>query len=317
MSSPKTRLWQQTMIGLACSDSIRRMMQGSRWTTSLAGRFVGGPNRAAVLRKVEALQGQAILASIYYLGEYVQSPERVEENVQQIIGVIEDFGQAAPSTFLSVDPTQIGYSLSDELGYQNALRIGRAFAKQASMKFMMIDMEDSLYVERTLALYRQLKEEGIPVAITLQTYLYRTEEDLRRLARQGAIIRLVKGAFVESKDIAWTKKHDIDDAYLRMALQLLTPEAKAAGVYPIFATHDDRMIDALMPELEANGWQSDQYEIEMLLGVREDYQRQLAREGHTVRVYVPFGTEWWPYTVRRIGENPANAHFVLQALLGK
>jgi len=161
-----------------------------------------------------------------------------------------------------------------------------------------------------------LKGKGVPVAITLQAYLRRSERDFEQLAAQGARIRLVKGAFVAGKDIAWTKKQEIDAAYERLARLALSPEMKAAGAYPIFATHDDRILNALKPALQANGWQPHEYEIEMLLGVRESLQASLVSEGHVVRVYVPFGTAWWAYTARRIGENPANARFVLQALWG-
>jgi proline dehydrogenase len=292
-------------------------MHGSRWASSLSRRFVVGDALPAARRKIETLQADGLLASVYYLGEYVVSEPLVEENVRQILQLIEASDGWGASTFLSVDPTQVGYSISDELGAENALRIGRALAERGSLRFLMIDMEDASYVERSIALYARLRSLSIPSAITLQTYLRRTVDDVQRLGRTGAAIRLCKGAFVASRDIAWTRRHEIDAAFLAVARRLLSPEMKAAGAYPILATHDDRMIEALVPELRANGWQPDQYEIEMLYGFGEERQRQLAREGHTVRVYVPYGEQWWPYTVRRIGEKPANARFVLRAILGR
>jgi proline dehydrogenase len=305
------------MIWLATNKAIRRMAQHGRWTGALAGRFVAGGDLAAARRRIDDLRQDGIVASIYYLGEYVTTRDLVEQNVLGIMDAIESFPKAASPHFLSIDPTQIGYSISDDLGCQNALRIGHALAERGNMRFLMIDMEDSSYVARSIALHQKLGEEGVPVALTLQSYLYRTREDMRRLGRQGAAIRICKGAFIAAKDIAWARKRDIEAAFLRDSRTLLSPEMKAAGAYPIIATHDERMIRALIPELKRNAWRSDQYEFELLLGMREGLQRRLAREGHTVRVYVPFGTEWWPYTVRRIGENPANALFALRALFSR
>jgi proline dehydrogenase len=311
------RAWQRSMIWLACRDGLRARIEGSQRLTSLAGRFVAGPDVAVARRKAEELAAAHIHASIYYLGEYVDSAELVEENVTGILTAIEHFGPTDLDWFISVDPTQIGYSISEELGWANALRIGAAVKAlpDPQAHYMMVDMEDASVVPQTLDLFEKLRADGVPAAITLQTYLFRTEEDFQRLAAQGAIIRLVKGAFVANRRIAYTRKRDIDGAYLRLCLMALSPAMKAAGHRPIFATHDDRILDILLPVAQANGWQPHEYEIEMLLGVREPYQRELAAAGYTVRVYVPFGAAWWPYSIRRVGENPANARFVLRAML--
>ncbi len=313
----KPPLWQQAMIGLAGSAAIRRHMEGSRWTSSLATRFVGGPDIDAAIRKAEELLAQGLLSTLYYLGEYVADEGLVEENVCQIITMIEKIDRADLGMYISVDPSQIGYTLSRELGEKNALRIAQALSEQPAIKFMMIDMEDYAYVQDTLALYDTLKSRGVPVAVVIQSYLRRSEDDIARLAEQGAIVRLVKGAFIGRREWAWTKKQDIDANYLRCSERLLSAQARAKGIYPLFATHDDRLIDAIKPLLQANGWDPTSYEFEMLYGVRRTLQRQLIEEGHRLRLYLPYGTAWWPYTARRIGENPANARFVLQALWGR
>jgi proline dehydrogenase len=315
--NPIKRVWQRSMIWLACRDDLRQRIETSDWLAALARRFVAGPDVAAAWRKAEELAAVRIRASIYYLGEYVDSTELVAENVSGILTAIERFGQTNLDWFMSVDPTQIGYSISSELGWTNAQRIADAVKAlpDAESHPVMIDMEDASVVPSTIDLFEKLQSAGVPAAITLQTYLLRTEDDLQGLAGQGAIIRLVKGAFVASRRIAYTRKRDIDDAYLRLCLLALSPAMKAAGHRPIFATHDDRILDILLPVAQANGWEPDEYEIEMLLGVREPYQRELAAHGYTVRVYVPFGAAWWPYSIRRVGENPANAWFVLRALL--
>jgi proline dehydrogenase len=311
------RTWQRSMIWLACRDDLRARIESSDRLAGLARRFVAGPDVAAARRTAEEFAAAHIHTSVYYLGEYVDSAELVEENVTGILAAIEQFRQTDLNWFISVDPTQIGCSISDELGWANAQRIGDAVKAlpDAQAHPMMIDMEEAGVVPQTIALFERLRAAGVPAAITLQTYLFRTGDDFQRLAAQGTTIRLVKGAFVASRRIACTRKRDIDDAYLRLCLLALSPAMKAAGHHPIFATHDDRILGTLLPVAHANGWAPAEYEIEMLLGVREPYQRELAAAGHTVRVYVPFGAAWWPYSIRRVGENPANARFVLRAML--
>lgn len=318
-ANPFKRAWQWSMIKLACRDDLRRRIEGSRRLTSLAGRFVAGPDVAAAQGIAAQLAAEHIRTAVYFLGEYVDSAELVENNVTGILAAIEQFDQTDLDWFISVDPTQIGYSISQELGWANAQRIGAAVkaVRNPQAHYVMVDMEDASVVTPSIELYEKLRADAVPAAITLQTYLLRTAEDFQRLASQGAIIRLVKGAFVASRRIAYTRKRDIDDSYLRLCLLALSPAMKAAGHRPIFATHDDRILNTLLPVAKANGWEPGQYEIEMLLGVRESYQRELAAAGQTVRVYVPFGTAWWPYSIRRIGENPANAQFVLRAMLGR
>lgn len=311
------RLWQRSMIWLACRDDLRERIEGSDRLASLAKRFVAGPEVAAAQQKADELAASHLHTSIYYLGEYVDSANLVEDNVRGILAAIEQFAQTKLDWFISVDPTQIGCSISQELGWANAQRIGDAVKAlpDAQTHPMMIDMEDASVVSQTIDLFEKLRAADVPAALTLQTYLFRTAEDFQRLAAQGMTIRLVKGAFVASHRIAYTRKRDIDDAYLRLCLLALSPAMKAAGHRPIFATHDDRILNLLLPVAQANGWTPDDYEIEMLLGVREPYQRELAAAGQSVRVYVPFGAAWWPYSIRRVGENPANVRFVLRAML--
>jgi proline dehydrogenase len=307
-------LWQRGMIGLARSGRLRRWIQRRGSFQTLARRFVAGDGLTALRESIERLEQAGLRASVYYLGEYVESPDLVEANTQAMLEVIRFFEASGRRSFLSVDPTQIGYSISDELGLRQALRLRDAFSKSRGLRFLMIDMEDASYVDRSLALHDRLKAEGLPAAITLQAYLRRTEQDLARLADHGAAIRLCKGAFVAPDGIAWTKRPEIDAAFLRLARRLLSPAAKGAGAYPILATHDEHMIERLLVELRNGGWCEGEYEFEMLLGVREDLACRLAQAGHAVRVYVPFGTDWWPYAVRRIGENSRNLRFVFRAL---
>jgi proline dehydrogenase len=313
----KPPFWQETMIMLARSRQVRGFMQGNPVTTRLARQFVGGANAEAAIQTALDLKRRNLRASLYYLGEYVDRPELVEENVQQKIAIARRLGENGLDVHVSVDPTQFGYSISDELGETNALRIGQVIAEQpkVGVNLLMFDMEDYACCQKTLDLHTRLKQAGIPVAIAIQAYLYRSEEDIRQLVRQGAAVRLVKGAFAEPKDRALHRKKDIDRNYIRLAELLLSPEARATGVYPIFGTHDDHIIHAIRPLAARNSWNAAEYEFEMLFGVRPAYQEQLVSEGHRVRLYLPFGTEWWPYSVRRIGENAANIKFLVEAIV--
>jgi proline dehydrogenase len=311
--------WQSMMIGIARSRLLRTTIQRNVLTNRLAGRFVGGVDSASAVARAAELKQKGFGSSLYFLGEYVNTEELVEENVSQIVGIVEELGHAGLDVDLSIDPTQIGYTVSDQLGQRNALRIGQVVARQArrGRNLLMLDMEDFSFVQKTLDLRRHLARESVPTGVTVQAYLFRSEDDVRRLIEDGATVRLVKGAFAERRERAWTEKPDINRNYIRLAETLLSAEAKERGVYPRFGTHDEQMIRAIKPLIQKNRWDSSSYEFEMLYGVRPALQGQLIDEGHSLRLYLPFGTEWWPYAARRIGENPANALFVWKALLSK
>jgi proline dehydrogenase len=314
-------LWQRTMVALARSERLEHFMHSSVLFNRLAGQFVGGADAEAAVAKTRALQGEGLRASLYYLGEYVTDPARVEENVQRKLEIVRALAAAGLDVHVSVDPTQIGYSRSDELGAANALCIAREIGARAGAPTaerrhgLMLDMEDSSFVERTLDLHARLRGQRLPTAITIQAYLRRSEADIERLAAQGAHLRLVKGAFAEPRSRAWTRRAEIDRSYLYLTERLLSPEALANGCYPAFGTHDERMIEAVLALAERNGWARGRYELEMLYGVRRPLQAALAKAGLRLRIYVPFGHAWWPYTLRRIGENPSNLRFVLRAML--
>ncbi len=174
----------------------------------LATQFVGGRDAKAAKEKAMQLKDSGFQTSLYYLGEYVDSPELIVENVKQIMAVIGTLGQTRLELHVSIDPTQVGYSVKDQFGQNHAMRIGRLVREQPgeSGKRLMLDMEDYSYVQKTLDLYYLLLQENVPAAVTIQAYLYRSEQDIRKLIEKGATVRLVKGAFVGRKDRAWTAK---------------------------------------------------------------------------------------------------------------
>jgi proline dehydrogenase len=180
----------------------------------------------------------------------------------------------------------------------------------------MFDMEDASLVEPTIGLHDEIRQRGLPVALTLQAHLKRTAADLRAQIAAGSRVRLVKGAFVAGADIAYTRQRDIKSNYRRLLEQMLSARARKRGFYPIVATHDHRIHELAIATARRNGWKAGQYEFEMLLGVRTDVARALVQRGERVRLYLPFGREWWPYAVRRIGESPRNAMLLARSLAG-
>jgi proline dehydrogenase len=314
------RLWQQGMIALARSRRMQHLMQTHAGMTRLASRFVGGGDPGAAAAEALALKQRGLSASLFYLGEYVDDPQIVGQTVQMLHDAVAALALAGLDLHISVDPTQIGMLCGPADAWDNIARLGRA-VKQAPLSgragdrnWVMLDMEDYSVVDATLELYHALRREDLPAAATLQAYLYRSAADLDRLVDQGAAVRLVKGAFAESEQVAWTRPHEIDARYLALARNLLSPKARARGVTPVFATHDHRLIGRLIPLTRSMGWPASAFEFEMLYGVRPDLQQHLVQRGWRVRVYLPFGTQWWPYAIRRVGENVKNARFVLRAV---
>ena len=312
-------LWQKMMIGLARNESVTRLMQDSRYMGRFARRFVGGSDGAEGLERARALRGRNLSASLFYLGEYVADPREIETTRLALSEVARGLGRDGLDVHLSVDPTQLGAMISWEACRENVAALAGDVAEngRGGRDVLMLDMEDSSVTGPTLDLYRSLRGQGLPVAVTIQAYLHRTPDDLAGLVRNGAMVRLVKGAFAESGKKAVTGRRDRDEAYRKAVVTLLSPEARERGVYPVFGTHDHRMVAFAEHVAAANGWRRGQWEVEMLLGVRTAYQRELADRGVAVRLYLPFGRDWWPYSIRRVGENPANLGFVFRSMAGR
>ncbi|HWA47077.1 MAG TPA: proline dehydrogenase family protein [Dongiaceae bacterium] len=315
-----TKYWQSWMIALARSPSVTRWVQGNRAAASLARRFVGGGDVDAAIAVARELEQAGFAASLYYLGEYVQDPKLVAENGRQKIAAAEQLAAARLPIHVSVDSTQLGYAFDDEAGAQLALKIGeriRALGLTGGHPpVLMLNMEDADYVDRILALRARLLAAGVPVAQTLQAYLKRSAADLAPIIAGGGMVRLVKGAFADPGAHAFQSRAEIDGNYLALAQMMLSPEAKAAGFRPVFGTHDDKLMPEIRELARANGWKPGEYGFEMLYGVRPELQRQLRDAGEQVRLYLPFGRDWWPYAVRRVGESPRNFMLLARTLIG-
>lgn len=313
------RRWQSWMIALARSPRVTRWMQGNRAAASLARRFVGGAEVSTAIALARELDAAGFKTSLYYLGEYVEDPAKVAENGRQKIAAAEALDAARLQIHVSVDSSQLGYAIDDTAGADLALRIGeriRALAGQGRPAVLMLNMEDAEYVDRILDLRRRLIEAGVPVAQTIQAYLKRSAEDLARIIGEGGMVRLVKGAFADARPHAFQGKAAIDGNYLALAGMMLSPEAKARGFRPVFGTHDAELGAQIREIARANGWTPGEYGFEMLYGVRPELQKQLRAAGEEVRLYLPFGRDWWPYAVRRIGESPRNFMLLARTLIG-
>jgi proline dehydrogenase len=279
--------------------------------------FVGGDDGGSAVERAATLQRRGVSASLFFLGEYVRDPELVRRNAAELAKIGPELALAGLDVHLSVDPTQVGAMISWDLCRENVQTLAEAVAKLpgAGRNVVMIDMEDSSVTDRTLALHHALRSAGLPVAVTVQSCLHRTGDDLRRLVADGAMVRLVKGAFAEGPAAAVQGRAARDAAYRAAVETLFSPEARERGVYPVLGTHDHAMIGHGADLAVKNGWTRDQWEVEMLLGVRPGYQRALVEQGLALRLYLPFGENWWPYAVRRVGERPANAWFVLRSVV--
>jgi len=314
------RAWQNAMINLARSPAAARFMQGNRATSFLVNKYVAGQSPAQAVKVAgELLSAYGMRSSLFYLGEYVNRLDLVAENVANILAVAQALEQTDFDVHVSVDPTQIGQSLDPGLARDNAWRIAeeisRASGDRPGIHCLMFDMEDASVCGTTVALHDELRKKGLPVALTLQAYLRRTDSDMRAQIDAGNRVRLVKGAFAEDSDIAYTRQEDVKANFRRLIEMMFASDAKGNGFYPIVASYDNRILEFAINLARRNGWKPGQYEFEMLLGVQSDVAHDLARRGERVRMYLPFGRDWWSYAVRRIGESPRNAVLLARSLI--
>lgn len=289
----------------------------SNWGLSwrVASRFIAGTDREAAIATTRAMNEKGLLVTLDYLGESCTSEGEALQARAEILRLLEDIHQHQLRANVSVKPTQLGLKIDREL----ALDITCSLVEKAGSvgNFIRIDMEDHPTTDATLGLYRHMRHEaGLDnVGVVIQSYLYRSEDDINQLIEEGARVRLCKGAYAEPPEVAYPKKADVDANYLNLTRLLLSTKALSKGVYPAFATHDPAMIDDIKIYVKANKIPLDAFEFQMLYGIRRDLQEMLVKEGYRVRIYVPYGTAWYPYFVRRLAERPANLWFFVNNLI--
>jgi proline dehydrogenase len=273
----------------------------------LAGQFVAGETLPEAMAAVGQLIAAGRLATLDHLGENVRSAEQARAAMDAYREMLEEIARQRLRWGVSVKLTQLGLDLSEEL-CRSHLRLLVERAEQCG-SFVRVDMESSAYTDRTLALVTELRRNYAAIGAVIQAYLYRSEQDVRRLLEQGTKVRLCKGAYNEPPTIAYPRKADVDASFVRLMQMLL-----ASGIYHGIATHDPRMIEATCRTAGEIGLAQDGFEFQMLYGIRRDLQQQLVERGYRLRLYVPFGKEWFPYFMRRLAERPANVLFVLKGL---
>lgn len=270
-----------------------------------AGRFVAGETLDECIVVLRKLNDQGLHANTTLLGEGVLEPTQTETVVAAYREVIERISAEGLRANVALKLTHLGLEIDEELACANIRRLLELGS------FIRIDMEQSQFVEPTLRIYRRLRDEGLDnVGTVLQAYLYRTPDDLERLLPLAPNLRLVKGAYLEPEQVAYPRKADVDAAYGRLVERMLK-----AGGHTAVATHDERLIERTIRFAEAEGIPKERFEFQMLYGVRPQLQLDLARRGYKVLVATPYGPEWYPYLMRRLGERPANLLFFLKNTL--
>lgn len=292
----------------------------------IASRFVPGTNLSDALTVARDLQEKGYVTSLNQLGEHTHTPDDAQQVADQIYTLLDAIeADSALRTNLSIKLTQIGLGLDENLCAENLLRILTRAKK--SNTFIRIDMEDTPYTEKTINLYYAMLEKGFDnLGLVIQSYLYRSEADVRRLTSDDVRIRIVKGAYKEPEDKAFPKKVDVDANYDLLAKILLDAsfekksELSEDGRTPplaAFATHDEKRIAFAKSYAEKIGLPKNGFEFQMLYGIRRDLQEQLMKEGYVMRVYIPFGPQWYPYFMRRLAERPANLWFFVSNFFRK
>ena len=296
---------------LSRSATLKRFASryGLTTTDSFASRFVAGETIDAAIEVSRRLQSHGLLVTLDRLGEHVRTTEKSTAATLEYVRLMDIIADAGIERNLSLKLTQLGIDVDRATCVDNLRRLLERAARRDF--FVRIDMENSPYTERTIDVFETLWEHQYRnVGVAVQSYLYRSEADVHRMNELGARVRLIKGAYKEPSSLAFQQKEDVDAAFMRLARMLIEK-----GTQPAIATHDEGIIAEIREYATARGLAKDRFEFQMLYGIRRDLQSSLVAAGYRVRIYVPFGREWFPYFMRRLGERPANVGFVLRALL--
>jgi proline dehydrogenase len=274
----------------------------------VAKRYIAGVRLSDGVRVVKNLNEKGMMATMDLLGEDVKNARETEQVKKGILSILQSVKENKLNSNVSVKPTQLGLKIDKELGYRNL----KTIIKEADRlgNFVRIDMEDATATDDTLTMYRRLHADGFKnIGIVIQAYMRRSEADVRALVKDGTNIRLCKGIYNESPSIAYKERQEIRNNYLTL-LKIVFE----AGSYVGIATHDDYLIDAACEMIQKYGLEKEHYEFQMLLGVREKRRDTIVNDGHHLRVYVPFGEQWYAYSTRRLKENPHIAWYVTKAI---
>jgi proline dehydrogenase len=300
-------------ISLSENASLRRMAERSAIGQRLSSRFVAGTGVEDALRAAEAVNRSGRSVSVDNLGENVTNAEEACTSAELYHQLLDEIGQRQINANVSLKLTHMGLDVDEGLARELVTGLVAKAAAMRPRNFVRVDMEGSPYTQRTLDFVHELHRmpgNAGAVGAVIQSYMRRAEDDIQKLLADGIRIRLCKGAYKEPEEIAFQKKEEVDANYLKLMRILMK-----SGVYHGLATHDEKIISQAKAFATEENIPRDAFEFQMLYGIRRDLQKHLAREGWRMRVYIPFGTEWYPYFMRRLAERPANAFFLARNLL--
>lgn len=314
------------LIYLSKAPWAQRLVTRWKFAWRAASRFVAGNTIEDAISAVKQLNQKGVNATLDHLGESTSTREEAVKAADDVIELLEEINKSNVRSNVSVKLTQIGLALDERLCAENLERI-LACSKKTN-NFVRIDMEDTPYTDQTLHLYQEIYKKGYKnTGVVVQSYLYRTEKDTRDLLEAGACFRLVKGAYKEPPELAFPKKADVD-ANFDLLTQIMIDGAKAKGAptvsedgrippIPAIGSHDPKRLDYAKAQVEKRGLPKKAIEFQMLFGIRRDLQDACVQEGYPVRIYVPYGTHWYPYFMRRLAERPANVWFFISNFFRK
>ncbi|TCS80592.1 proline dehydrogenase family protein [Tepidibacillus fermentans] len=296
------------VLGIAANKTVTNFVTKHGMKLG-AKRFIAGESLQQAAEIVKALNKEGLMVTLDHVGESVSTKQEAIEATNEAIRILEIIKKEKLNSNVSVKLTQLGLGLDPEFAYENMDRIAKA-AKEHN-NFVRIDIEDSTVTQITIDIFKKLFEKygKDHIGLVLQSYLYRTEKDMIEMGKLGANIRMVKGAYKEPKEVAFPRKQDVDDNYIKMVKLHMQ-----SGNYIAVASHDENIIREIKRYVKENNIPNDKFEFQMLYGVRNGLQRELVKEGYRVRVYTPYGKHWYPYFSRRIAERPANAFFILKSM---
>jgi proline dehydrogenase len=320
-------MFRSLFIYLSKAAWARKIVTNWKFAWRAASRFVAGETLDDGIRVIQLLNRKGINATLDHLGEHTTDLESAQRAAREILQVLDSIASSGVRANVSIKLTQIGLSLDEGVCGENLQMILQKAA--ATNNFVRIDMEDSAWVDKTLRLFHQMRHEhGFEnVGVVIQSYLYRSDADIRQLSQECSRVRLCKGAYKEPQQVAYPRKTDVDTSYDQLA-RIMMDGALAAGCPTVsqdgrfpptvsLATHDERRVTIAREYAAKIGLPKESLEFQMLHGIRRDLQEKLSKDGFPVRVYVPYGSEWYPYFVRRLAERPANLWFFISNFFRK
>jgi proline dehydrogenase len=294
-----------TLLYLSQSKKLRHLVTSTAATRKMASRFIAGETLDEAVRAVRACNSAGMMASLDYLGENVATIGDAERARDAYLEIFDRIAQERLYANVSCKLTQLGLDLNSD--FCEGLVHGIAERAASYDNFLRVDMEGSAYTQRTIDIVTRVRSRNPAIGAVIQAYLFRSEQDIENLLAHGCRIRLCKGAYKEPPEIAFPKKADVDKNYAKLMHKLLS-----SGFYHGIATHDPRMIATTIRSASQLRISKDDFEFQMLYGIRTDLQRRLIRDGYRLRIYIPYGQDWFPYFMRRLAERPANVGFFIR-----